>query len=257
MENGLHLHLKNLHDNDFLGIISSNLDPLFSGRAQIRVFRLHDNLDSKDLPWAVPINSTVFAGDGAGSLSIPKIGQIVRVQFNNGDLYSPEYTTIQNIDTALIEEIKADYDGTHVLLYDPDEELNVIYQRNRGFQIFYRGSFVQISPDSMITIQHANQDSLIQLNGDKMSIVTKNEIGISAAAKITMNADEVITSGNQVTKCGGPPYSPAVLGSVLFPLLQTMATAIDAKFPSTPGVNVGLVQQAQNACLSKNVLIGS
>jgi len=256
LPDGLHLTMKDLHDNDWLGVISNNIDPTFSGRCQVRVYRLMDHLSSKDLPWAVPINSTVFASDGAGSISIPKIGQIVRVQFNNGDIYSPEYTTIQNIDTQLIERIKDDYDGTHVLLYDPDEELTIIYQRNSGMQMYYRGSFIQISPDSMITIEHANQESLIQLDGDKLNIVTKNEVNISAAAKVEIKADESIIKGNQVTKVGTPPYYHAVLAEVLFPLLQTMATALDAKMPATPGVNVGLVQQAKQAATSTNVLIG-
>ena len=35
-----------------------------------------------------------------------------------------------------------------------------------------------------------------------------------------------------------------------------MATALDAKMPATPGVNVGLVQQAKQAAISNNVLIG-
>jgi hypothetical protein len=253
--NGMNLKMKDLHDNDWLGIIMNNKDPLFSGRCQIMVFRLMDSINPDDLPWAIPVNSTVFSGDGAGSLSIPKLGQIVRVQFNNGDLYSPEYTTIQNIDTQLIDKIKDDYEGTHVLLFDPDEELTMIYQRNSGFQIFYKGSFFQISPDSMITIQHANQDSLIQMEGDKMNIVTKNEITIPAAAKVTVNADEVVLSGNQVTKVGPGPYYHAVLSEVLFPLLQTIATAVDAKLPVTPGVNAGLVQQARQAATSTNVLI--
>lgn len=256
LPDGLHLSFKDLHDNDWLGVISNNIDPTFSGRCQVRVYRLMDHLNAKDLPWAVPINSTIFAGDGAGSLSVPKIGQIVRIQFNNGDIYSPEYTTIQNIDTQLIERIKNDYDGTHVMLYDPDEELTVIYQRNSGLQMFYRGSFIQISPDSMITIEHANQESLIQLEGDKLNIVTKNEVNVSAAAKVEITADESIIKGNQVTKVGTPPYYHAVLAEVLFPLLQTMATALDAKMPATPGVNVGLVQQAKQAATSTNVLIG-
>ncbi len=252
---GLHLTFKDLHDNDFLGIIVNNIDPTFSGRCQIRVYRLMDNLDAKDLPWAVPINSTVFAGNGAGSISIPKIGSIVRIQFNNGDIYSPEYTTIQNIDTQLIQRIKDDYDGTHVLLYDPDEELTAIYQRGSGFQIFYRGSFIQISPDSMITIQHANQDSMIQLDGDKLNIVTKNEVNVSASAKVSINADEVIVSGNQITKIGKGPYFHGMLAEIVFPLLQTLATAIDSKAPFTPGVNAGIVQQAKQAGTSANVLI--
>ena len=247
---------KDLHDNDWIGVVTNNIDPNFAGRCQIRVFRLMDSIDGQDLPWAVPVNSTLFAGDGAGSLSVPKIGQIVRVQFNNGDVYAPEYSTIQNVDTELIETIKEDYDGTHVLAFDPDEGLNIIYQRNLGIQIFYRESFFQISPDSMITIQHANQESLIQMEGDKTYITTKNEVSISAGAKVEINADEVIAAGNRTTKIGSPPYYHAVMAEVLFPLLQTMATALDAKMPATPGVNVGLVETAKQAATSKNVLIG-
>jgi len=247
---------KSLYDEDWIGVVMNNTDPLFSGRCQIRVFRLMDGIDAKELPWSVPINSTLFAGDGAGSLSVPKIGQIVRVQFNSGDIYAPEYTTIQNIDTELIQTIKDDYDGTHVIAFDPDEELSIIYQRNLGIQIYYRGSFMQIAPDSMITIQHANQDSLIQLEGDKCNITTKNEVNIAAGARIELTADEVAITGNTTTKIGAPPYFHGVLSEVLFPLLQVMATSLDAKFPATPGVNTALVEQAKNASTSKNVLIG-
>ena len=249
--------VRDLFDDDWIGVVTNNVDPLFSGRCQIRVFNLMDDVDSKDLPWATPINSTFFAGDGAGSLSVPKIGQFVRVKFNNGDVYAPEYYTIQNIDTELIQSIKDDYDGTHVIAFDPDEELNIIYQRNLGIQIYYRESFIQIAPDSMITIQHANQDSLIQLEGDKCNITTKNEVNIAAGARVELTADEVVAAGNQTTKIDPGPYYHAVLAEVLFPLLQTMATALDAKMPATPGVNVGLVAQAKQAATSKNVLIST
>ena len=248
---------KDLHDDDWIGIVTNNIDPLFSGRCQIRVFRLMDSIDAKELPWAVPINSTTFAGDGAGSLSVPKIGQIVRVQFNNGDVYAPEYTTIQNIDTELIEAIKEDYDGTHVLVFDPDEGLNIIYQRNLGIQIYYRESFFQIAPDSMITIQHANQDSLIQLEGDKCYITTKNEVNVAAGAKVDITADEVIANGSRTSKIGPGPYYHAVQAEPLFSLLKTLATALDAKMPATPGVNAGLVEAMKPAITSNNVLISN
>lgn len=246
---------KSLHDSDWLGVIENNVDSLFSGRAQIRVFRLFDDLESSMLPWAIPINSNVMGANGAGSLSVPKIGMIVRVQFNNGDISAPEYETIQNIDSTLIEAIKEDYDGTHVMLYDQDEELNVIYQREAGFKIFHKESFIQISADSMITIQHANSDSLIQLQGETCNITSKNEINISAGSTVTVNADEIVASGNQATKIGPGNYNHAVLGEPLFALLTTLATAIDTKMPATPGVNAGLVQQTKQAALSKNVLI--
>ncbi len=248
---------KDLHDDDWIGLVTNNTDPLFSGRCQIRVFRLMDGIDAKELPWAVPINSTFFAGDGAGTLSVPKIGQIVRVQFNNGDIYAPEYSTIQNVDTELIETIKEDYDGTHVIAFDPDEELSIIYQRNLGIQIYYRESFIQISPDSMITIQHANQDSMIQLEGDKCNITTKNEVNIAAGARVEISADEVVLSGQQTTKLGPGPYYHNLLAEPTWALLSTFATMLDAKMSSTPGVAIGILEQAKNACTSKNVLIST
>lgn len=244
-----------LHDNDFLGVVINNLDPVFAGRCQVKVFGVLEQMKEVHLPWASPVNSTIFAGNGAGSISIPKIGQFVRVQFNNGDLYAPEYTTIQNIDSQLIERIQSDYLGTHVLLFDPDENINVIFQKGSGFLIFYKESFIQISPDNMITLQHANADSVIQLEGDICRISTKNEIQLSAAARATVIADESVINGKQTTKLGPGNYYHALLAEPLWGLLSSMAAAIDAKLPLTPGVNVGLVEEAKSAATSTNVLI--
>lgn len=242
-------------DNHWIGVVINSNDPTFSGRCQVRVLGLHDGIQNDHLPWAVPINSTIFAGDGYGSLSVPKIGQFVRIQFNNGDQYAPEYTVIQNIDTELIQRIKDDYQGTHVLLYDPGEDLTVIYQKNSGFQIYYKESFIQITPDAMITLQTPNIDSQIQMDGDVTRIVTKNEVEIAAAAKATVTADEVVINGSVTTKIGPGPYQHAILGEQLWALMSTLATAIDAKLPATPGVNIGIVEAAKQAATSTNVLI--
>jgi len=243
------------HDNDWLGIVINPKDPTFSGRAQVKVLGIMDGIKNEHLPWAVPINSTIFAGNGAGSLSIPKIGQFVRVQFNNGDISAPEYTTIQNIDTDLIQRIKDDYDGTHVLLYDPVEELTVIFQKQSGFQIFHKESFIQITPDTIITLSTPTNDSIIQMDGDVTNITTKNEVKIAAASKVEVTADEVVVSGSQKTKVGPGPYYHAILAEPIWSLLSTLATALDAKMPVTPGVNVGLVEAAKQAATSTNVLI--
>jgi len=244
-----------LHDNDWVGIVINTNDPTFSGRAQIRTLGLMDGIKDEHLPWVTPINSTIFAGNGAGSLSVPKVGQFVRVQFNNGDLYAPEYTTIQNIDTDLIKRIKDDYQGTHVLLYDPGEELTVIYQRKSGFQIFYKSSFFQITPDALVTLSTPNGDSIVQMDTDTINISTKNEVNISAASKVEVTADEVKVNGSQTTKIGPGPYNHALMAEPFWALLSTMATALDAKMPATPGVNVGLVEAAKQSATSTNVMI--
>jgi hypothetical protein len=240
---------------DWIGIVVNNQDPTFSGRCQVKVLGLMDNIENERTPWAVPINSPIFAGNGAGSLSIPKIGHFVRVQFNNGDIYAPEYTAIQNLDTDLIKRIKDDYDGTHVLLYDPFEELTIIFQKQSGIQIYHKESFIQITPDTMITLSTPNGDSIVQMDGDVTNITTKNEVKIAAASYVEVTADEVKVFGHQKTKIGTGPYSHAILAEPLFGLLKTLATALDAKYPATPGVNVGIVESVKQSATSTNVLI--
>lgn len=247
-----------LHDNDWIGVVINVKDPQYMGRCRIRVFGLMDNLEDNHIPWATPVNSTIFGGDGAGSLSIPKIGQFVRVQFNNGELYSPEYTTIQNIDSQLIDSIKDDYEGTHVILYDPDQELSIVFQKNMGFKIFYKEAYILIDNESAITIQTPNNESVIEMVGDKCNIVTQNEINITGSSKVNITGSEVIAAGSQVTKIGpGPGYNHAVLAEILFPLLTSLATAIDTKLPVTPGVSVGLVEASKSAATSTNVLLST
>ena len=247
-----------LHDNDWVGVVINNQDPTFSGRAKVRVLGVMDGIIDEHIPWATPITGDLYGLDGAGMMSVPKIGAWVRIQFNNGDLYAPEIRAIQNLDTDLIDKIRDDYDGAHVILHDPLENLSIIFLRTSGLMIFYKESFFQITPDSMITLQHADGDSIIQMEGDKINIASKNEVNITAAGKATVNADEVVIGGNQRTKIGpGPTYKHAVLAEPMWSLMMQMATALDGKLPPTPGLNIGLVTEAMQAATSVNVLLGT
>lgn len=244
-----------LESNNLIGVVVENNDPIYSGRCKVKVYGVFDKTKTELIPWASPIMSNVFGGSGGGSISIPKIGSIVRVKFNNGDIYAPEYTCIQNLDKNLIDKIKDDYIGTHVIMYDPDVNISVIYQNSLGFEIFYKGSFINISPDSMITIQHANGDSFIQLEGGTINIGSNEDIRITTSSTVEVTADEVKMNGNQTTKVGPGPYTPAIISDVLWGVLTQIATNVDAKFPSTPGVNAALVKTAMNSGNSTNVLI--
>lgn len=244
-----------LINNNLIGVVVDNNDPIFSGRCRVKVYGVFDNTKTDMIPWATPINSTVFGGSGSGSISIPKIGAIVRVSFNGGDIYAPEYSCIQNIDGSLKKAIQDDYIGTHVLLYDEDANIHMIYQNNSGITIYYKGSFINISPSSMITIQHANGESVIQLDGGTINIGSTNDIKITTSALVDITADEVKVNGKDTTKIGDGTFVPALLSDVVLALLTQMATNIDAKFPSTPGVNTALVKTAMNSAVSTNVLI--
>ena len=133
---------------EYLGRVVYNEDPTFSGRCKIEVFGLFDEFEPEQMPWISPQTSAVFSSkSGYGSISIPKIGSIVRVNFPYGSLYSGEYSSLQNIDPALIEEIKDDYQNTHVLLYDSDKDLIVIYQPMTGYKMWLAGSMIKIDAD--------------------------------------------------------------------------------------------------------------
>ena len=125
---------------DFLGRVAYNEDPTFSGRCKVQVFGLFDTFEIENIPWFTPQSSTIFSsGNGFGNISIPKVGTIVRVRFPFGNIYSGEYSNIQNIDPALIDEIKDDYQNTHVMLYDSEKDLIVIYQHMIGYKMWLGG----------------------------------------------------------------------------------------------------------------------
>ena len=72
--------INNTLNNEYIGIVIYNKDPLFSGRCKIRVFGVMDNIKDEYIPWSTPINSNIFSSNGGGSISIPKIGSYARVK---------------------------------------------------------------------------------------------------------------------------------------------------------------------------------
>ena len=247
---------ENLESEDYIGVIINPNDPTFSGRCQVRVLGLMDDIEDEYLPWASPINSCVFSNQGAGSISVPKIGTFVRVNFVHGDVYNLEYSFIQNLSDKLSELIKDDYLNTHVLVFDPDEELVVLYQPGSGFKISLKNSEIIIGNDAMITISHANSDSLIQLKGEDINITSKANINIASGSQITAMSNEVNLIGKNLTTLGGDNSNaihPIARGDILYNLLETLASAIDAKMPSS-ATAVPAIKTAKKSLLNDKIL---
>ena len=62
-------------DSIILGTVESIDDPTYSGRIKVRVPGLHDNISTEELPWCSYGGSSVFSGNGGGSLSVARVGQ--------------------------------------------------------------------------------------------------------------------------------------------------------------------------------------
>lgn len=235
---------------DYIGRVIYNEDPTFSGRCKIRVFSLFDDLPDHNIPWFTPANFTVFSGEGGGNISIPKVGDIVRVRFNNEDdnYYSGEYSCIQNIDPNLIDYIKNDYDGTHVLLYDFDKKLMVLYQPKTGLKMQLNNSIIIIDADGMIQLNHNNKN-FIQITDNAINIISDNNssIGISTSGDVNIKGGNVkiessnIELGDEGEKCS------AVKGQELIKKLQAINGLLKEKYP------VGGIEDTFDDILSSRV----
>lgn len=222
-------------NREYIGEVRENLDPNNAGRCQVFVADIMEGMDENLIPWATPGNTFVYAGDGGGNLSVPKKGTSVKVRFKDGDIMSPEYYGVQKIDKNLINEIKDDYEGSQTIMYDHDEDLSIMFQRQSGLRLYYKGSYVQISPNGMITVNHAGDTAIIQLQGNKMNITTTNEITLNSENTINVESKIVNVNASESTYIKGDKLgiSPevAVNGNELFNYLMFLAQAVDAKYP--------------------------
>ena len=227
---------KDLSKNNYIGVVVSNEDETCSGRCKIRVFGLMDELDDNLLPWFSPMTITTFSSQyGGGNFSVPKVGTYVRVQFANNDILSGEYACVQNLDPNLKDLIKNDYIGTHVILYDCDQELIIVFQPNSGLTILYKDTKFNISPTNMITLSEPNNNAIITLDNDTINITTKGEINITSSSAVNVTTDVANIEANSVN-VGKNASVPAVNGTALMEVLTEMAKAISDKYPITFGM---------------------
>lgn len=180
-------------NNTYLGEVVDINDPDKEGRCKIRVFNLFDDLADEDLPWASPGNGKTFAGGankGFGDLSVPKVGAVVKVYFDTDDPYTPFYSIIQIFSDEARAEIQDSYEGSTLLMYDVDEKVKVFYTPGKGLNFFHKDSQIIVNPDSSITIQHKDSESIIELVGGKINIVS--------TASVNVTTDKCVVDANSI-----------------------------------------------------------
>lgn len=250
---------EDLIDKQFLGIVEDPNDPRKEGRARIRVVSIFDDLPVEDLPWAYPKQKSAFFGkDGlGGSLSVPKKGAIVAVRFDNGNIYSPEYYSIHEIAEDVREELgkQGEYLGSHVVLFDGDEELKIWFTISKGLTLQLKGSRINIGRDKAITIEHDQTQSIIELRGGEVSVHANSRIEMTSGSEINAVSNGIWINGNFVKIGHNPVQEPAVMGETLFLILTAMANAIDAKMPVTPGAISSIIKANRATLLSQTVQI--
>lgn len=243
----------------FQGVVTGEIvsidDPTFHGRVKIRIPGINDNVEVEKLPWATYGGSSVFSGDGGGSISIPRVGTKVRVEFKKDDMNSMEWYATNRIDQALAEELAQDYEGAHALLYDSASDLSIMFTNSTGLRLYYKKSFVQISPDNNITIHYGDESSgvQIQLSDGKIDIQAPQQINITSDNTVNIEAQTVVVNGeNNVQIKGDTPGEMAVNGKKLIQLLTALAGIIDLKIPGSHAAS-DLVTAAGGTLLNQQI----
>lgn len=239
--------LMNMH---LYGEIVDIQDPEKRGRARVKVFGKFDELADEDIPWSEPAMGFSFGNTGgSGALSVPRLGAIVNVYFDNGNLYTPFYYNVLETSPDLLAEISGSYEAAHSLIYDGQEDLKIFYTREKGLTLSLKDSRINIASDNSITIEHVGTSSIIELRGGVVTMTTDSEINMTAGSRIKATAPEIWVDGKE-TKTGHVPSYSQVLGEPLFAFLKTLAAAVDAKLYASPGAMASAVAQAESLSLS-------
>lgn len=180
----LNTEISKLSD-EYTGIVEDNNDPKGLQRIKVRIKELHGNLETPLLPWCIKDNNASTSNQ-TGTVCIPSIGQTVRIKFDNGDIYSPRYST------GLVNIAVPEY-----------------LQGGVGFFDF--NNFIKISPEGIKykdannneVILDANGIQLLDKNGNKIimnssgiSIIDKNGKSIVLSASGIANTGDTTINGN-------------------------------------------------------------
>jgi len=178
-----------------IGPVISVDDEELQGRIKVRVFGKYDELDEELIPWCLPSNN--FSGGsstGGGMFSLPKVGSLVNVIFDNGDINCPIWTYNEKMSTELQEEIANSYATAHSLIYDTEVEsgpVKVFFTEEKGMVIEYNASQVVIRPDQTVVIRFGESGKVLHVQEETISLGTE-----------------------------GASAQPAVLGDTLYDLLM-------------------------------------
>lgn len=188
-------------EKSYLGRIVDIQDPLYKGRAKITVFGILDDIPVEDLPWAEQISGLSFgAGDGSGNLSIPRLGSVVAVHFEQNNYYKMFYHYIKETSPDLLAELKEEnsYEGTQAILYDGDAEpglLKMIYTRKNGLVFQLGDATIQLDTQNAGTnseklriVLKMNDDEIrMEKSGGKQKVIVNSqniELGEAAVEKL-------------------------------------------------------------------------
>lgn len=193
-----------LVDKVYLGVVESNDDPLKLGRVKARVIDIFDNIPVEHIPWCSPTKD--IAGQ---QFSVPDLGKVVSVIFENGSIYTPIYTYAQHFNINLEEKLKQlpydDYVSMTALQFD--DQTQVYVNKSEGLKLDHMLNMINITDTNInlnlkdnsgtlnIGTEDANQQAILGNHFmDWMDELVDNLLGSKGGAFLGNMMSPVITS---------------------------------------------------------------
>lgn len=219
-----------LRNTSWLGEVVDIADPQKIGRIKVKVFGKFDELDNESIPWAYPGNNiSAGSADGGSFFSVPKLGSVVSIKFDNGNIYYPEYFFNQHLSQDARTEIENSYENAHIIVYDTvtDGKLKIFFTQEKGLMLDYKESQINIKPDKSIVIQNASK------NG-KLEMLDDGNMNITESKTITIKAENVIIDQAKSIELGKGAKEPVILGESFLTLFNAHTHLGNLGAPTSP-----------------------
>lgn len=198
METIRELGSDDLRTTHWLGEVVDNEDPEILGRCKIKIYGKFDLLATEDIPWASPMNRS-----NPGQHFVPRLGDIVAVRFDNGNIYFPEYWVHVDQNKNLKDDILNSAS-------EPHNVISLVYDAERNLRIYW-----------------SKEDGLVITTG-----TTKDQapmIRFDDAGDILINANNIYMATSKTDKT-----EPAVNGETLFQTLKKFMETFNKHTHPTP-----------------------
>ena len=159
------------------------------------------------------------------------------------------------------------YENTQVLTYDEDEDLLIIYTKNYYFKtesqskggvlIWNKGSYINISNNNNIHIQHQGDPSHIHLLNDLVHNYARNKHHIETSLSLITALDrhQVDSFDVRLGNTAKNQTFSATKCEMLKALLLGMAAVVDSKLTPPSPAATGLVNSMMDMVCSQTVKI--
>jgi len=131
----------------YIGTVEDIKDPTKDGRIKVRVIDIHsDDQELESIPWATPWKDL-----GGGQFSLPEIGKVVVVVFDQGDINSPEYIYTEHWNINLENKLKSlndtDYQSMRSIIFD--HKTQIYSNDGEGLKIDYKYNNINIKENGI------------------------------------------------------------------------------------------------------------